>query len=52
MNKPQWIEAIIDTLKGQLTFEEYCACTLSGVHTRIATRFLVMAAAIWRNWKT
>jgi hypothetical protein len=48
----QWIEAIIDTLKGQLTLEEHAGRTLPGVHARVAARLLALAAAIWHNWHT
>jgi hypothetical protein len=46
----QWIEAIIDTLKGQLTLEDHGGRTLAGVYTRVAARLLALAAAIWHNW--
>jgi hypothetical protein len=46
----QWIEAIIDTLKGQLTLEHHGARTLAGVYARVAARLLALAAAIWHNW--
>ena len=48
----QWIEAIIDTLKGQLDLERHGARTPCGVFTRIAQRLLAMAACIWHNWRT
>lgn len=48
----QRIEAIFDTLKGQLTLETHGGRTLRGVYTRVAARLLAMAAAIWHNWKT
>lgn len=48
----QWIEAIFDTLKGQLSLEEHGARTLDGVYARVAARLLAMSAAIWHNWKT
>jgi len=48
----QWIEAIFDTLKGQLTLEQHGARTLAGVYARIAARLLALAAAIWHNWHT
>jgi hypothetical protein len=47
----QWIEAIFDTLKGQLTLEHHGGRTLPGVYARVAARLLAMAAAIWHNWK-
>ena len=42
----QWIEAIIDTLKGQLDLERHGGRTHSGVFARIAQRLLAMAACI------
>jgi len=48
----QWIEAIFDTLKGQLTLEQHGGRTLPGVYARIAARLLAMSAAIWHNWRT
>ena len=45
----QWIESIIDTLKGQLGLEQHGGRTLAGVHTRIGQRLLALAAAIWFN---
>jgi Transposase DDE domain len=48
----QWIEAVIDTLKGQLTLEQHGGRTLAGVYARVAARLLALAAAIWHNWQT
>ena len=48
----QWIEAIFDTLKGQLTLEHHGGRTLDGVYARVAARLLALAAAIWHNWRT
>jgi hypothetical protein len=45
----QWIEAIIDTLKGQLTLEDHGGRTLAGVYARVTARLLALAAAIWHN---
>ncbi len=42
----QWIEAIFDTLKGQLTLEDHGARTLAGVYARVRPRLLALAAAI------
>jgi hypothetical protein len=47
----QWIEAIIDTLKGQLTLEAHGGRTVAGVYARVAARLLALAAAIWHNWR-
>jgi len=46
----QWIEAIIDTLKGQLDLERHGGRTPAGVFTRVAQRLLALAACIWHNW--
>jgi len=48
----QWIEAIFDTLKGQLTLEQHGGRTLAGACARVAARLLALAAAIWHNWRT
>lgn len=45
----QWIESIIDTLKGQLSLEQHGARTMPGLMTRIVQRLLALAAAIWHN---
>ena len=47
----QWIESIIDTLKGQLGLEQHGGRTRAGVHTRIVQRLLALAAAVWFNWQ-
>ncbi len=47
----QWIESIIDTLKGQLSLEEHGAHTMPGLITRVAQRLLALAAGIWHNWQ-
>jgi Transposase DDE domain len=47
----QWIESIIDTLKGQLGLEQHGGRTLAGVHTRVVQRLLALAACIWFNWQ-
>ena len=46
----QWIEAVFDTLKGQLTLEEHGGRTVAGVYVRVGARLLALAAAIWHNW--
>ena len=46
----QWIEAVFDTLKGQLTLEAHGGRTLAGVYARIAARLLALATTIWHNW--
>jgi hypothetical protein len=47
----QWIEAIIDTLKDQLSLEGHGAHTIQGVWVRIAQRLLALAATVWFNWQ-
>jgi hypothetical protein len=47
----QWIESIIDTLKGQLGLEQHGGRTRAGVHARIVQRLLALAACIWFNWQ-
>jgi hypothetical protein len=46
----QWIESIIDTLKGQLFLEQHGGRTLGGVFVRVAQRLLALAASVWFNW--
>jgi len=46
----QWIEAVYDTLKDQLSLERHGGRTPAGVFTRVAQRLLALAAAIWHNW--
>lgn len=48
----QWIEAIIDTLKGQLSLEQHGARQRHGIYARVGQRLLAMAACIWRNTNT
>ena len=45
----QRIESIFHTLKDILTLERHGARTLHGLHTRLSTRFLALAAAISLN---
>jgi hypothetical protein len=47
----QWIEAIIDTLKDQLSLEQHGAHTIQGVWIRVAQRLLALATAVWFNWQ-
>jgi hypothetical protein len=47
----QWIEAIIDTLKDQLSLERHGAHTIQGVWIRVAQRLLALAAGVWFNWQ-
>ncbi|MEU5839361.1 IS982 family transposase [Streptomyces diacarni] len=48
----QWIEAVIDTLQGQLSLEQHGARTPAGVFARTGQRLLALAASIWHNWTT
>ncbi|QXE39615.1 IS982 family transposase [Streptomyces sp. GMY02] len=48
----QWIEAVFDTLKGQLSLEQHGGRTPAGVFARTGQRLLALATAIWHNWTT
>ncbi len=48
----QWIEAIFDTLKGQLSLEQHGARRHAGIYARVGQRLLAMATAIWHNTLT
>ena len=45
----QWIEAVFDTLKGQLSLEQHGGRTLPGVFARAGQRLLALAAGIGHN---
>jgi hypothetical protein len=47
----QWIEAIFDTLKDQLSLEGHGAHTIQGVWIRVAQRLLALATGVWFNWQ-
>ena len=47
----QWIEAIIDTLKDQLSLEGHGAHTIQGLWVRVAQRLLALATSVWFNWQ-
>jgi hypothetical protein len=47
----QWIEAIFDQLKDQLSLERHGAHTMEGLSARVAQRLLGFAAVIWHNWQ-
>ncbi len=47
----QWIEAIFDQLKDQLSLERHGAHTLQGLCTRVAQRLLALGACVWHNWE-
>lgn len=48
----QWIEAVIDTLKGQLSLQQHGGRTMAGVFARTGQRLLALTAGIWHNWTT
>lgn len=48
----QWIEAIFDTLKGQLSLEQHGARRRAGIYARVGHRLLAMATCIWHNTNT
>ena len=48
----QWIESIIDTIKGQLSLEDHGPHTMPGLITRIAQHLLALAASLRHNWNT
>ncbi len=47
-----WIEAVIDTLEGQLSLKHHGGRTPAGVFARAGQRLLALAAGIWHNWTT
>lgn len=47
----QWIESVIETLKGQLSLERHGGRTIEGVFARLAQRLLALAAGVWHNWE-
>jgi hypothetical protein len=47
----QWIEAIFDQLKDQLSLERHGAHTMAGLRARIAQRLLALGACVWHNWE-
>ena len=47
----QWIEAIIGTLKAQLSLEGHGAHTIQGLWIRVAQRLLALATSVWFNWQ-
>lgn len=48
----QWIEAIFDQLKDQLSLERHGAHTIGGLCARVAQRLLALGACVWHNWHT
>jgi len=48
----QWIEAIFDTLKGQLSLEQHGARRASGLYARVGQHLLSLTPAIWHNTLT
>lgn len=47
----QWIESIIQTLKGQLSLEQHGARQIDSLISRIGRRLLALAACVWHNLK-
>ncbi|MGH2986128.1 MAG: IS982 family transposase [Solirubrobacterales bacterium] len=47
----QWIEAIFDQFKDQLSLERHGAHTIAGLCARVGQRALAMGAVIWHNWR-
>ena len=47
----QWIEAIFDQLKDQLSLERHGAHTIDGLCARVAQRLLALGAVVWHNWQ-
>jgi hypothetical protein len=47
----QWIEAIIDQLKDQLSLERHGAHTPRGLWARVVQRLLALGACVWNNWR-
>jgi hypothetical protein len=47
----QWIEAIFDQLKDQLSLERHGAHTLPGLRARVAQRLLALGTCVWHNWE-
>jgi len=45
----QWIESIIQSLKGQLSLEDHGARTMDALISRIGRRLLALATAVWQN---
>jgi Transposase DDE domain len=47
----QWIEAIFDQLKDQLSLERHGAHGMEGLCARVAQRLLALGACVWHNWR-
>ena len=47
----QWIEAVFDQLKDQLSLECHGAHTIGGLCARVAQRLLALGACTWHNWR-
>jgi hypothetical protein len=45
----QWIESIIQSLKGQLSLEQHGARSMDALISRIGRRLLALATCIWHN---
>lgn len=48
----QWIESVLDALKGQRGLERHGGRALAGVHSRVAAKLLVLATGIRNHWLT
>lgn len=46
----QWSEAIIGTLKSQLSLQRHSERAPAEVFTRVAQRLFAMAVCIWHDW--
>ena len=47
----QWIEAIFDQLKDQLSLERHGAHGIDGLRARVAQRLFALGACVWHNWR-
>jgi hypothetical protein len=47
----QWIEAIFDRLKDQLSLERHGAHAPRGLRARVVQRLLALGACVWHNWR-
>ncbi|MGP9034635.1 hypothetical protein ACT17S_16410 [Glutamicibacter mysorens] len=47
----QWVESVVDTLRGQLGLEHHGAKKLGWVMVRVASNMLATASGISRIWK-
>jgi len=47
----QWIEAIFDQLKDQLSLERHGAHMPQSLWARVLQRLLALGACVWHNWR-